>query len=162
VRRVDHYRAELRTLTTSEWVPYLKEHSGLPGPRANVELAQAVAEEADSACLDALIATDDEYLVFCGVVGLGRLLAGNTSGEVEQRLRIHATDERWRVREDIRGDEVTGQLVKLIVCNEGPTVATDVKVHFTRPWSASDFPTISRRSRGSLGAASRPYHPDVA
>jgi hypothetical protein len=76
VRRVDHYRAELRTLTTSEWVPYLKEHSGLPGPRANVELAQAVADEADSACLDALIATDDEYLVFCGVVGLGRLLAG--------------------------------------------------------------------------------------
>lgn len=101
MRRVDHYRAELRTLTTSEWVPYLKEHSGLPGPRANVELAQAVAEEADSACLDALIATDDEYLVFCGVVGLGRLLAGNTSGEVEQRLRIHATDERWRVREAV-------------------------------------------------------------
>ncbi len=34
-----------------------------------------MAEEADPSTLDGLIATDDEYLVFCGVVGLGRQLA---------------------------------------------------------------------------------------
>src|SRR5439155_6383706 len=34
--RVDRYRNELRTL--EDWEPYLKERSGLPGPRANLEL----------------------------------------------------------------------------------------------------------------------------
>ncbi|MGZ4608711.1 MAG: HEAT repeat domain-containing protein [Actinomycetes bacterium] len=100
MRRVDQYRAELRALATSDWPAYLGEHSGLPGPRGNIELAQAVAEEADSASLDAFIATDDEYLVFCGVVGLGRMLA-EAADDTEQRLRVHATDGRWRVREAV-------------------------------------------------------------
>lgn len=60
-----------------------------------------MAEEADCACLDALIATDDEYLVFCGVVGLGRLLAQEAGGDLEQRLRAFAADDRWRVREAV-------------------------------------------------------------
>ena len=47
--------------------------------------------------VDPFIGTDDEYLVFCGVIGLGRLLAEGV--DVEQRLRGHATDVRWRVRE---------------------------------------------------------------
>src|SRR6267142_1534781 len=33
--RVDGYRVELRGL--KRWEPYLKKHSGLPGPRANLE-----------------------------------------------------------------------------------------------------------------------------
>ena len=98
--RVDQYRADLRALATPDWPGYLEEHSGLPGPRGNIELAQAVADEADAACLDAFIATDDEYLVFCGVVGLGRMLA-EAADDAEQRLRVHATDERWRVREAV-------------------------------------------------------------
>jgi hypothetical protein len=101
VGRVDEYRAELRALTRSKWQTYLAKHSGLPGPRGNIELAQAVAEEADPEFLDALIATGDEYLVFCGVVGLGRLLAEGAGREVEQRLHAHARDERWRVREAV-------------------------------------------------------------
>lgn len=101
VGRVDEYRAELRALTRSKWQTYLAEHSGLPGPRGNIELAQAVAQEADPEFLDALIATGDEYLVFCGVVGLGQLLADGARREVEQRLRAHAMDERWRVREAV-------------------------------------------------------------
>ncbi|MGH3333856.1 MAG: HEAT repeat domain-containing protein [Nocardioidaceae bacterium] len=73
----------------------------MPGPRGNIELARAVAEEADAAYLEELIATDDEYLVFCGVVGLGRLLAEGGGGDLQQRLRVHAADDRWRVREAV-------------------------------------------------------------
>jgi hypothetical protein len=100
VSRVDDYRAELRSLKKAEWARYLSEHSGLPGPRGNIELAQAVAEEADPKRIDAFIASGDEYLVFCGVIGLGRLSAAGVRG-VEQRLRVHATDDRWRVREGV-------------------------------------------------------------
>jgi hypothetical protein len=71
----------------------------LPGARANLELVGAVAEEADQAQLEALIATDDEYLVMCGVVGFGRLLVDDPG--LAARLRKHATDERWRVREAV-------------------------------------------------------------
>lgn len=88
-------------MTNAEWVDFLTQHSGLPGRRGNIELAKAIAEEADSPSIDAFIATDDEYLVFCGVVGLGRLLAEGVGGNLEQRLRVHATDDRWRVREAV-------------------------------------------------------------
>src|SRR2546428_9473403 len=44
--RVDGYRNDLRGL--KDWEPYLRKHSGLPGPRANLELVAAVAEEADA------------------------------------------------------------------------------------------------------------------
>ena len=97
--RREQHRAELRTLDATHWPAYLRERSGLPGPRGNIELAQAVADEGDQARFDEFIATDDEYLVFCGVLGLGRLLAEGS--DVEQRLRGHATDERWRVREAV-------------------------------------------------------------
>ncbi len=97
--RREQYRAALRALDAARWPVYLREHSGLPGPRGNIELAQAVADEGDRACFDRFIATDDEYLVFCGVIGVGRLLA--EGADVAVRLRGHATDARWRVREAV-------------------------------------------------------------
>lgn len=99
--RVDDYRARLRALDTADWKVFLTEHSGLPGPRGNTELGRAVAEEADPATLDALISTGDEYLVFCGVVGLGRQLAVGGDDDLPERLRVHAADARWRVREAV-------------------------------------------------------------
>jgi hypothetical protein len=106
-RRAD-YRNELAALDPAGWPDYLTERSGLPGPRGNIELAQAVAEAGDAAMFDRLIATGDEYFVFCGVIGLGRLLAeGKPRGtrpegkSLEKRLRGHASDERWRVREAV-------------------------------------------------------------
>ncbi len=86
----DELRAALRALDRSRWPDYLTRHSGLPGPRANLELCQAVADEADAATIDALLATGDEYLTLCAVVGL--------PGD---RLRPHAADTRWRVREGV-------------------------------------------------------------
>jgi hypothetical protein len=114
--RRDDYRRALRD--AQDWSPYLREHSGLPGPRGNLELVQAVADEGDAARFDALIATDDEYFVVCGVVGLGRLLA--EGAPVVPRLRVHATDSRWRVREAVAmalqrlGDADLPRLVDLV------------------------------------------------
>lgn len=90
---------------------FLREHSGLPGPRGDLELVQAAADiggesdfrewialgspgEAASAC------ATDEFLVVCGVVGLGRLVAEDRADLVPE-LRHHAADPRWRVREGV-------------------------------------------------------------
>ncbi len=99
-RREEH-RAALRGLPRKEWPAHLRANSGLPGPRGNIELGEATADEGDAALFDQLIATDDEYLVFCGVLGLGRLLAEAADPSVAERLRGHASDARWRVREAV-------------------------------------------------------------
>jgi hypothetical protein len=46
VSRLAEHRIALRALPAEAWPDYLARHSGLPGPRANLELAAAVAEEA--------------------------------------------------------------------------------------------------------------------
>ncbi len=96
--RVEGYRTELREL--EDWEPYLKKHSGLPGPRANLELVAAVAEEADADRLWRYSASEDEFLALCGTAGLGRiaLLEPDT---VMKWLRELASDPRWRVREGV-------------------------------------------------------------
>ena len=96
--RAERYRTELRDL--EEWEPYLKKHSGLPGPRANLELVAAVAEEADPDRLWRFSASNDEFLALCGTAGLGRvaLLEPDT---VMTWLRELASDPRWRVREGV-------------------------------------------------------------
>ena len=96
VSRVEEYRAALRASSEADWAAYLTERSGLPVSRGNIERGLAFAEEASSDQIDVVIVTGDEYLTFCGVVGLGRLLAEGTG--TGARLRAHATDERWRVR----------------------------------------------------------------
>lgn len=101
------YARTLRALDDPE--PFLLEHSGLPGPRGNLELAAAAADvcpDADLrrwAALDAGAApTGDprEFLAFCGVLGLGRPLAAG-DGAALAELRMHANDRRWRLREAV-------------------------------------------------------------
>ena len=105
--RADDYRARLRDLDT--WEPYLLDESGLPGPRGNIELAQAVADEGSAELFDRLLAwtadrapfgSREEYLAFCGTIGLGRLLAAGDASALP-RLRELASDPRWRVREAV-------------------------------------------------------------
>lgn len=97
--RVQHYRDELRK-RRGEWEPYLRANSGLPGPRANLELVEAVGEEADADLLWRLSASSDEFLALSGTAGLGRLAA--TDGEaVLGWLKELAADPRWRVREGV-------------------------------------------------------------
>ena len=92
------YREELRGL--KDWEPYLKKHSGLPGPRANLELVAAVAEEADADRLWRMSASEDEFLALAGTAGLGRIALQEPSS-VMARLRELAADPRWRVREGV-------------------------------------------------------------
>lgn len=121
--KTDEYRAKLRAL--DHWDSYLLEESGLPGPRGNIELAQVVADEGDRQLFQHYIAyTADkapvnspyEFLAFCGIVGLGRLLAEGDAGLLET-LRQHASDPRWRIREGVAmalqrlGDVNMGQLI---------------------------------------------------
>lgn len=105
--KIEDYRQKLRS--SSEWDPYLLENSGLPGPRGNLELAQAVAEEGTPALFEryrsyhaglASVNSPYEFLAFCGVLGLGRLLAEGQL-EVLPILRSFASDPRWRVREAV-------------------------------------------------------------
>lgn len=103
----DRYRQALRSI--DDWEPYLLAESGLPGPRGNIELAQAVAEEGDEPLFQHLLSFDaavaptntpQEFLAFCGVVGLGRLLAEGRR-DLLPALRLHANDPRWRMREGV-------------------------------------------------------------
>ena len=96
--RIEAYRADLKRL--KEWEPYLKKHSGLPGPRANLELVAAVAEEADADRLWRLSASQDEFLALCGTAGLGRVALMEPE-TVMTWLRELASDPRWRVREGV-------------------------------------------------------------
>jgi len=105
--KADEYRAILRTL--DHWDAYLLEMSGLPGPRGNLDLAQVVADEGDLKLFrrytaytadQAPVNSPDEFLAFCGVVGLGRCL---TEGHLDllETLRTHVSDPRWRIREAV-------------------------------------------------------------
>lgn len=105
--KADEYRARLRAL--DDWDPFLLQESGLPGPRGNLELAQAVADEGDLPRFERYLAygadiapvnSPYEFLAFCGAVGLGRLLA---EGQVDAlpTLRRLASDPRWRTREAV-------------------------------------------------------------
>lgn len=105
--KADEYRRQLRAL--DHWDAYLLKMSGLPGPRGNLELAQAVADEGDRRLFERYIAyTADkaptnspyEFLAFCGVVGMGRLLAEGDD-TLLPLLRRHTADPRWRTREGV-------------------------------------------------------------
>jgi hypothetical protein len=96
--KVERYREALREL--DDWEPFLLAESRLPGPRANLELVHAVGEEGDESLLLRLAGSEEEFLVMCGAVGLGRLVAEGKSGHLA-RLRELASDPRWRVREAV-------------------------------------------------------------
>lgn len=101
--KISDYRQSLRNL--DDWIPFLKKESGLPGPRGNLELAHAVAKKGNRRQFEKLVSiqaeenTPEVFLVFCGVVGLGRLAAKEP--KLFERLRVHASDSRWRIREAV-------------------------------------------------------------
>jgi hypothetical protein len=98
MNKVDEYRTALAGL--DDWMPYLDANSGLPGPRGNLELVAACAEEADSKRALDLIASEDEFVTVCGLVALGRHLGADNGQHVDLLYR-YASDPRWRVREGV-------------------------------------------------------------
>jgi hypothetical protein len=105
--KMDEYQKKLRELES--WDQYLLQESGLPGPRGNLELAQVVADQGDAALFERYLAYNAglaptnspyEFLAFCGVVGLGCLLAEGQMGWLNT-IRLCASDRRWRLREGV-------------------------------------------------------------
>lgn len=122
--KIDEYRKTLASL--DKWEPFLLKNSGLPGPRGNIELGQAVADEGNKQLFLKLIAYDaqsaptntpQEFLAFCGTVGFGRLAAEGDASALKI-LRQQASDARWRVREAVAmglqrvGDKDMARLLK--------------------------------------------------
>ncbi len=122
--KIADYQTVLRSL--SDWDDYLLKESGLPGPRGNIELAQAVADTGKRELFHRYLAYNAEvapvnspyeFLAFCGAVGLGRLLADGDTSEL-LILRTLASDPRWRMREAVAmalqrlGDMDMGLLIK--------------------------------------------------
>ncbi len=101
--KIDDYRQTLKNL--EDWIPFLMKESGLPGPRGNLELAHAVAELGSKKQFKQLLSfqaeenTPEVFLVFCGVVGLGKLAADEPT--LFNPLREYASDPRWRIREAV-------------------------------------------------------------
>ncbi len=103
--KIEEYCVQLREFP--DWDAFLLAQSGLPGPRGNLELAQAVAMEGEKKLFlrylqytpeIAPVNSPFEFLAFCGVLGLGRLSAEG-SDEYLALIRSAASDPRWRIRE---------------------------------------------------------------
>lgn len=101
------YREKLGSL--ADWEAFLLNESGLPGPRANLELVQVVADLGDLKRFQrwlklnqqaAPVNAPEVFLVVCGAVGLGRLIAEGKTQHVAALRRL-ASDSRWRVREGV-------------------------------------------------------------
>ena len=122
--KVNEYREKIKGL--DDWIPFLRRNSGLPGPRGNLELAHAVSEESTQMQIEKFLSiplakapenTPKVFLVFCGVLGLGKLTARGDHG-LFARLRGYASDPRWRIREatamalQFVGDQDIGFLLK--------------------------------------------------
>jgi len=107
MNKIQSYIEKLYNL--DDWDTYLLQESGLPGPRANLELMQAVAEVGDESRFlrwlsytpnVAPVNTQQEFLACCGTTGLGKLVKDGKTEYLEQ-LRLLASDPRWRVREAV-------------------------------------------------------------
>jgi len=101
--KIAEYRQKLKE--RKDWTPFLLKNSGLPGPRGNLELAHTVAQQGNKKQFEQFLTvqakenTPEVFLVFCGVLGLGKLAAS----EPKQFacLRAYASDPRWRIREAV-------------------------------------------------------------
>jgi hypothetical protein len=96
-------------INSNNWIEYLKENSGLPGKRANLELLNVFVELGDRSlfedCLryDAVVAptnTNGEFVAMCGAAGLGKLILQGEQHYYD-RLKELSNDIRWRVREGV-------------------------------------------------------------
>ena len=170
---IETYRAALRDLPAADWEPYLLAHANLPGPRGNLELAQAVADLGTEAQFRRWAAlgpdvapenTPECFLAFCGVVGLGAMMArgvgrgevaspgspshdagGETLGGETPPLRMFAPSHptragasarRWRWR-----------------CSVGATRTCPALLAEMADWAAGQSVGAARGRRGAVRAA---------
>ena len=119
------YQTELSKLV--DWDEYLTIHSNLPGPRANLELANVAARLGEKSLFLRYIQinakqapqnSSAEFLPVCGTLGLGvRLLKSDFT--VLPLLRGLASDSRWRIRESVvLALEIWGESNPILLFNE--------------------------------------------
>ena len=103
------HELEAAFLAAPDREAYLVAHSGLPGPRGNLELIDVASAASDRADLERWAAltpaeapenTPGAFLACVGIVGLGRLVAAGDRSPLP-RLRQSGNDPRWRVREAV-------------------------------------------------------------
>jgi len=88
---------------------FLRANSHLPGPRSNLELLSAAAEEVDEAWATRWAAAPvgddptDVFVVSVGLVALGRFVAADSANASRSGalLRRRAADDEWRIREAV-------------------------------------------------------------
>lgn len=105
---------------------HLLAHSGLPGPRANLELLDVASANSQRAEVERWAArgptaapenTPEVFVACVGAVGLGRLVAAGDRSLLPVLRRL-SVDPRWRVRESVAiglqawGDVDVGALVE--------------------------------------------------
>jgi hypothetical protein len=107
MNKTERYRQLLPQI--DDWGPFLLKESGLPGRRANLELAKVVAEMGEAQLIEdylqyspdrAPVNSPQAFLCFCGVLGLGKLAAAGDLA-AQERLKSYANDPRWRIREAV-------------------------------------------------------------
>lgn len=79
--------------------------------------------------------------IFAATIALGALYftwrqAENATQQTKLQQKIHEDAAQPYVWADIRVDPRHGQLLQFVVKNEGPTTATDVRLHITPPLRA--------------------------
>ena len=115
------FEAFIATGDDKQLLDYLTSNSNLPGPRGNLELAEAFGDAivqraendklwqlcrtmTDVSADEAPVGDPREFVPFCGAVGTGALgaTAPTLFDEPVERLRALANDSRWRMREAVR------------------------------------------------------------
>lgn len=117
---------------------YLTAHSGLPGPRGNLELLAAAGDHLRADHAERLRAEPDEYLRCCGVIVLGRLYADDPAGTTAL-LTAAAADPSWRVREAV------AMAAQRIGDADGDAVAALVTA-----WAAHPDPLVQRAAVAAI------------
>lgn len=137
----------LQGLDRAEIPAYLNENSGLPGPRANLSLVDAVVSLADPDLVPVLLEEGGEYTAMCAAAVLGSRADDPLA---ETQARGLAADARWRVREGVAiglqhlGDRDVAALISV-----------------TRQWAEHTDPLVQRAAVAAL-CEPRLLHTDAA
>jgi hypothetical protein len=110
LNKIGSYEIELVNISPKQWDDFLKNHSNLPGPRANIELAKAFArigtlmdfkKYMQFGPAEAPANTPDEFLTFCGVLGYGQYLSQYHDSGLMLELKEKANDTRPLIRKAV-------------------------------------------------------------
>jgi hypothetical protein len=144
------YRAALGSMEPASINAFLTANSGLPGPRANLELLWAYADVAPQTHILAMVEAEDVYLRCAGTIALGRLLvelnaldASSEPAPSEQHifdlLTQRAADESWRIR------EATAMAIQLV----GDYAPAQMR-GYVRAWQANSHPLVQRAAAAGI------------